>query len=127
MTKYFEENTLPEFIKHYIMAMLWSSNDDNDDPLDDNYDSDNLSKEAKDIIEKDCREFIGKVEKAGLIDAINDNTDQAGHDFWLTRNGHGAGFWDRGIGEVGEALSTECDSWREFNVYVGDDGKIYAM
>ena len=22
-------------------------------------------------------------------------TDQAGHDFWLTRNGHGAGFWDR--------------------------------
>tara|TARA_R110002153_G_scaffold47172_1_gene133396 strand:+ start:116 stop:460 length:345 start_codon:yes stop_codon:yes gene_type:complete len=22
-------------------------------------------------------------------------TDQAGHDFWLTRNGHGTGFWDR--------------------------------
>ena len=21
--------------------------------------------------------------------------EQAGHDFWLTRNGHGAGFWDR--------------------------------
>lgn len=23
------------------------------------------------------------------------NITQAGHDFWLTRNGHGAGFWDR--------------------------------
>ena len=22
-------------------------------------------------------------------------TDQAGFDFWLTRNGHGTGFWDR--------------------------------
>tara|TARA_R110000803_G_scaffold162836_1_gene226526 strand:- start:86 stop:430 length:345 start_codon:yes stop_codon:yes gene_type:complete len=22
-------------------------------------------------------------------------TAQAGHDFWLTRNGHGTGFWDR--------------------------------
>lgn len=24
-----------------------------------------------------------------------DNIEQAGHDFWLTRNGHGTGFWDR--------------------------------
>ena len=23
------------------------------------------------------------------------NVEQAGHDFWLTRNGHGTGFWDR--------------------------------
>lgn len=28
-----------------------------------------------------------------------------GHDFWLTRNRHGAGFWDRGLGDLGEALS----------------------
>lgn len=28
-----------------------------------------------------------------------------GHDFWLTRNGHGAGFWDRGYGELGEQLT----------------------
>lgn len=24
-----------------------------------------------------------------------ENILQAGHDFWLTRNGHGVGFWDR--------------------------------
>ena len=24
-----------------------------------------------------------------------DIDEQAGHDFYLTRNGHGAGFWDR--------------------------------
>lgn len=29
----------------------------------------------------------------------------AGHDFALTRNGHGAGFWDRGLGEIGDELS----------------------
>ena len=28
---------------------------------------------------------------------LNDsNLEQAGHDFWLSRNGHGSGFWDRG-------------------------------
>ena len=25
---------------------------------------------------------------------VHGNIPQAGHDFWLTRNGHGAGFWD---------------------------------
>lgn len=25
----------------------------------------------------------------------DDNIEQAGHDFWLSRNGHGTGFWDR--------------------------------
>jgi hypothetical protein len=25
-----------------------------------------------------------------------ENLDQAGHDLWLTRCGHGTGFWDRG-------------------------------
>lgn len=29
----------------------------------------------------------------------------AGHDFYLTREGHGAGFWDRGLGMVGTALT----------------------
>ena len=26
---------------------------------------------------------------------IGDAVEQAGHDFWLTRQGHGTGFWDR--------------------------------
>lgn len=29
----------------------------------------------------------------------------AGHDFYLTRQGHGAGFWDRGLGELGDKLT----------------------
>lgn len=29
----------------------------------------------------------------------------AGHDFFLTRVGHGAGFWDRGLGDLGDKLT----------------------
>ena len=29
----------------------------------------------------------------------------AGHDFYLTRAGHGAGYWDRGLRDLGERLS----------------------
>lgn len=30
---------------------------------------------------------------------------RAGHDYWLTRHGHGTGYWDRGLGELGERLT----------------------
>lgn len=54
--------------------------------------------------------------------------EQAGRDFWFTRNGHGVGFWDRGLGEVGDKLSNACGwrtSFQQVDSYVGDDGLIY--
>ncbi len=38
----------------------------------------------------DCRRFFSAYQGQ-----IGNNIKQAGHDFWLTRNGHGTGFWDR--------------------------------
>ena len=32
---------------------------------------------------------------SGEIDLSHFDQAQIGHDLWLTRNGHGAGFWDR--------------------------------
>lgn len=37
--------------------------------------------------------------------------DWAGHDFWLTRNGHGAGFWDRGLGALGDRLTAAAKTY----------------
>ena len=51
---------------------------------------------------------------------------QFGHDFYLTRNRHGAGFWDRGLGELGDWLTEMSHPYGEFDLYVGDDGKLYA-
>lgn len=51
----------------------------------------------------------------------------AGHDFWLTRSGHGAGFWDGDWPEP--AASTLDKASKEFgnvDLYVGDDGQIHA-
>ncbi len=36
---------------------------------------------------------------------LEDAWEQVGHDFNLTRNGHGAGFWDRGLDELGDRLT----------------------
>lgn len=50
----------------------------------------------------------------------------AGSDFWLTRAGAGAGFWD-GDWEHGEALSAACKDFGTPDLYVGDDGRIHYM
>lgn len=39
----------------------------------------------------DCLAFFSRIE----CYLSPENILQAGHDFWLTRNGHGVGFWDR--------------------------------
>jgi hypothetical protein len=49
-----------------------------------------LTPEYRRQAESDCRRFFNVYREL-----IGDNIEQAGHDFWLTRNGHGAGFWDR--------------------------------
>tara|TARA_R110002012_G_scaffold295739_1_gene492457 strand:+ start:107 stop:430 length:324 start_codon:yes stop_codon:yes gene_type:complete len=60
----------------------------------------------------ECMAFILRV-KAYLDPSLY---EQAGHDFWLTRNGHGSGFWDRGTlydseGKTGLLLSEEAEDF----------------
>ena len=60
------------------------------------------------------------------IDLSGIEPEQLGHDLWLTRNYHGAGFWDRGLGEIGDKLTELAHSYGGVTLYIGDDGKIYA-
>lgn len=38
---------------------------------------------------------------------------RAGHDFYLTRNHHGAGFWDRGLDQTGDDLTDAAHAYGE--------------
>lgn len=50
----------------------------------------------------------------------------AAHDFWLTRNGHGAGFWDGDwIEPAATKLAKAAEAFGESYAYLGDDGLIY--
>ena len=66
--------------------------------------------------------------RAALEDVFEElSPDKVGHDLWLTRNGHGAGFWDGDYADdVGEALTKISEAMGEIDLYVGDDGKIYG-
>lgn len=76
-----------------------------------------------------CREdvaaFVAEVQAKNLI---TDEADwlRALPDFWLTRNGHGCGFWDGDWPEHGDELTDICCKFSVIDLYVGDDGLVYC-
>lgn len=75
----------------------------------------------------DCATF--QADAAALLDTattgpLDYDMEQAGRDFWFTRCGHGCGFWDRRLGEVGDTLSDLARAAGEVDAYIGDDGKV---
>lgn len=113
----------------YLETALWSSVDPyTDEPFDKEYDITNFSRNAIEQAEHDVDEFletaIDLIEKLSPEEEID--LDDVVYDFWLTRNGHGAGFWDGDYPEeLGEALTKLAHSFGEVYVYVGDDGELY--
>jgi len=72
--------------KAYLEAVYFTETGDTDQPGSDA----ELTPLFKARAYIDCRNFLEAVKDCG-----EHNPEQLGHDLWLTRNGHGAGFWDR--------------------------------
>lgn len=48
--------------------------------------------------------------------------DRVGHDFWLTAEGHGAGFWDRGLEQLGDDLTDSVSGHSDLvGFYLNDE------
>jgi len=113
---------LSEFQQAYVAAALWSSTDDDGQPLDKRFGIADIDAATLAGMLADCDKFT-----ADNANAIAGAIGAAGHDFWLTRNGHGAGFWD-GDWEKGKGkwLTIAAKSFPSVDLYVGDDGKVHA-
>ena len=84
-----------------------------------------LSEDTRLDIEADCRSFWRRY--GCYVEVAGGTPEQAGHDFWLTRNGHGAGFWDGDWPEpYAEMMTKGSEAYGEFDTYSGDDGLIYS-
>jgi hypothetical protein len=123
---------MDKFTTAYVDCALWSSNDESTEsggyPLDDNYKITDIHPDTLARMIADCKTFQAECSwfPGGRNNVFPDGDDYAGHDFWLTRNRHGAGFWDRGYGQLGDDLTVLCDTYGSFELYVGDDGLIYG-
>ena len=137
-----EESIFNDFVRGYVDAAIWSSMDESTpsggEPLDKNYDSGDITRACMAKMRADCRKFFRanradlRLYAASIRYDRNKGTpyDYAGHDFWLTRNGHGTGFWDRdGVGDsdagLGDRLSEAARDFGECSLYVSR-GKIHC-
>lgn len=121
--------SLADFTKQFFETALWSSTGDDEQPLDKKYKVTDFDPTCKKRLEEECAKFWGLVSDAAKLH-WEDGT--AGHDFWLTRCGHGAGFWDGDYvyedgDDYGDQLTELSKIFGNVDLYIGDDGKVYAM
>ncbi len=90
-------------------------------PLDFLFNLDDFTDNAIGAAIADCTRF----QEENTNDLRNEDYETAGHDFWLTRNGHGAGFWDGDYDEdKGKRLTDACKDFGECNIWVNENGTV---
>jgi hypothetical protein len=131
--------TLDEMTAAYIHAALWSTSDGDLESLE-GFD---LAPGEYEKARADCERFLKVAGNLLLsreplsLERLWTN-EQAGHDLWLTRNGHGAGFWGRYIdftdyqdredakvnGEKLTALVGYHTDFQPLDLYIDDEGLV---
>lgn len=146
-------------LQSYLATVVWTEARDEDGEIKDGMDISDFSPQAIFEATADLGKFLKEIEpiitpliesadeieaelyedeaialvatrKLKVIAACQD-VDTIAHDFWLTRNHHGAGFWDGDYsesydaGSIGEKLTAIADKFGEIWAYMGDDGLIY--
>jgi hypothetical protein len=99
----------------YLGCALWSDGSFDDKSISD------IGESSKATALADITKFV---EMAGdLLDGLI--SEEVGHDFWLTRNHHGSGFWDRYDGELGKKLTEIAHTFKELNLWKSECDVIY--
>lgn len=106
------QDQVVEMVDHYLAAALWT-----DEPTGD------WSDAAINLASFECIAFL----HLARHNTQGWTMEQLGHNFWLTRNGHGTGFWDRdtGTAESRKALTDLSLVFGQADAYTGDDGLLY--
>lgn len=120
----FSERFRTEVEKQFLETLFWSETDDNGFPLDENYSESDIVDEVREKISEDVGKFLS--DNADVIRDLDLSAWEVGHNFVLSRNHHGTGFWDRGYGDQGDLLHESSDGFGTMSLYVGGDGKIYG-
>jgi hypothetical protein len=130
------------FTRAFVECLLWSEivgydeNGNGGYPADERYTVKDIDTTGLREIVTDCIDFwrahgesIQQLENdtslAGRL--YNGIIRAAGHDFCLTRNGHGAGFWDGDWpDDIGEKLTDASKPYGTLGLSLADDGTLYV-
>lgn len=92
-----------------------------------------LHNKTRSAVEKFVSQNFGDVvdyisRRRGSVEASHDGqtaveaaAEHFGHDLYLTRNSHGAGFWDRGMGDLGLRLTEAAEQLGADDIMLSED------
>lgn len=121
-----------DFLKGYLEAALWTAmKQETAESEIVSYDAlrdiaiDELPESIVDSARNDCESFLCILSDA-QVETLSQDFARAGMDFYLTRNRHGAGFWDSALwdkedGKLFSAHSHTHGSW--YLILFGNDPK----
>jgi len=118
------QEAMDPVLYRYLRTALWSTPDENGEPLSKEHSVKDFAPEAIAQAQKDIRKFQ---HVAGHLLDGQDMT-QVAYDFWLTRNYHGAGFGDGDYEDppgLSDKLIKIAHQIGEIDPYVGDDGQVH--
>ncbi|AXH49820.1 hypothetical protein KNU02_gp95 [Gordonia phage Pleakley] len=132
---------LADMARGYFAALLWTQpdyddeeNEDGDRTLDQDYGvSDVHPADVADMVEEFRALVVAhplalalyRERSAHRVDASEGTVwDYFGHDYLLTRDHHGAGFWDRGLGDLGEYLTGIVHAAGEHDTLTEEFGQL---
>lgn len=101
------KNTFDEFFQGYLEALYFTETGDEGQPGADA----ELDPVFRESLKVDCAIFWKRCSPLILKEPDSPGAAHAGHDFWLTRNGHGSGFWDGDWPVNGDILTRLCDGF----------------
>ncbi len=117
-------------------TLIWQATDDSGQSLDYyGYQRDDIDPDQQEALVNQFRAFVetNSVDINAYMSHTGRTMVDVAHDYILTANRHGAGFWDRcycGIDQsdyVAERLSEMARLDGEITLDVGDDGSLYLV
>lgn len=131
-----------EFMQAYLEAALWSStisentedgepSERDGDSFDRHFSTSDFDSGALETLEAHCLSFWSRIacfvpHETGRPNGRETGPSQAGHDFWLTQNGHGAGFWDGDWPVYGEMFTKVAKCYPQVNLFVTESEMVGA-
>jgi hypothetical protein len=114
---------------HYLIAGLWADtiHEDGEPCEDECWELVDIVPETRAEAEEAVSRFLDAARVyADMICYVESYPEQSGHDLWLSANHHGAGFWDRGLGELGDRLHAAAQTIGSAHILVGPEGPAYV-
>ena len=109
-------------VRGYLRAAIWASDGPDGRPLDGRFRIEDFTGATFEATIGEVQAFLRSAEKE--LEAIGGQFHEHGIDLWLSRNGHGSGFFDRGDGPAYARLQAIAGRMGKRHVQETGDGRL---